>query len=246
MNLAEGLVYGGDYNPEQWTRQTWLEDVELMREAGVNLVTLGVFSWGLIETADGVFDFGWLDEIVGLLHENGIGINLATPTASPPSWLHTAHPEILPRLADLYQEPPGGRNAWCPSSPVFRFYALRIAEQLAQRYGRHPAVRLWHVGNELGGGNARCYCDVSAQAFREWLAERYGTVEAVNQAWGSAFWGHRFGEWAEILPPRGKHGAPNPGLFLDYERYSSDALLKHYQPNVRWCSSSRTVRSPRT
>ncbi|GAB3285695.1 beta-galactosidase [Kineosporia babensis] len=229
MKLAEGLVYGGDYNPEQWTRAVWLEDMALMREAGVNLVTLGVFSWGLVETSDGVFEFGWLDEIVELLHENGIGINLATPTAAPPSWLHTAHPEILPRLGDLYQEPPGGRNAWCPSSPVFRRYALRIAEQLARRYGQHPAVRLWHVGNELGGGNARCYCDVSAQAFREWLTERHGTLEAVNQAWGTAFWGHRFGAWEEILPPRGKHGAPNPGLFIDYERYSSDALLAHYR-----------------
>ncbi|GLY30909.1 beta-galactosidase [Kineosporia sp. NBRC 101731] len=229
MRLADGLVYGGDYNPEQWTRDTWVEDVALMRVAGVNLVTLGVFSWGLIETADNVFDLGWLDEVVGLLHENGIGIDLATPTAAPPSWLHTAHPEILPFDADLYQQPPGGRNAWCPSSPVFRAYALRIAERLARRYGDHPAVRLWHVGNELGGGNARCYCDVSAVAFREWLAQRHGTVEAVNQAWGTTFWGHRFNSFEEILPPRGKHGAPNPGLFLDYERYSSDALLAHYR-----------------
>ncbi|GAB6898796.1 beta-galactosidase [Kineosporia succinea] len=222
------LVFGGDYNPEQWTRDTWLDDVRLMREAGVNLVTLGVFSWGLVETSDGVFDFGWLDDIVELLHENGVGINLATPTAAPPSWLHTAHPEILPFDADLYQQPPGGRNAWCPSSPVFRSYAVRVAGRLAMRYGQHPAVKLWHVGNELGGGNARCYCDVSADAFRRWLAERHGTVEAVNQAWGTAFWGHRFNDWSEILPPRGKHGAPNPGLFIDYERYSSDALMRAY------------------
>ncbi|MBT0768558.1 beta-galactosidase [Kineosporia sp. J2-2] len=228
MKLADGLVYGGDYNPEQWPRETWTEDMRLMREAGVNLVTLGVFAWGTVETADGVFDFGWLDEIIGLLHENGIGIDLATPTAAPPSWLHTAHPEILPFDGDLYQQPPGGRNAWCPSSPVFRRYALRIAEQLARRYGEHPALRLWHVGNELGGGNARCYCDVSAAAFRQWLHERHGGVEAVNQAWGTNVWGHRYNHYDEILPPRGKHGAPNPGLFLDYERYSSDALLAHY------------------
>lgn len=181
MKLADGLVYGGDYNPEQWTRDTWSEDVALMRVAGVNLVTLGVFSWGLIETADEVFDFSWMDEVVELLHQNGIGIDLATPTAAPPSWLHTAHPEILPFDADLYQQPPGGRNAWCPSSPVFRFYALRFTERLAQRYGEHPAVRLWHVGNELGGGNARCYCDVSAEAFRVWLSARHGSLEAVNQ-----------------------------------------------------------------
>jgi beta-galactosidase len=225
---TEGLSYGGDYNPEQWPREVWQEDVRLMREAGVNLVTLGVFSWGLIETSDGVFDWGWLDEVVGLLHAHGVRIDLATPTAAPPSWLHTAHPEILPFDADLYQQPPGGRLAWCPSSPVFRRYALRMVAALGARYGSHPAVRLWHVSNELGGGNARCYCDVSARAFRAWLEDRYGTVQAVNEAWGTAFWGHRFGEWAEILPPRGRHGAPNPGLHLDYERFSSDALLEHY------------------
>ncbi|WP_282947986.1 beta-galactosidase [Cellulomonas endometrii] len=225
---TEGLSYGGDYNPEQWPREVWDEDVRLMAEAGVNLVTLGVFSWGLVETADGVLDWAWFDEVVALLHAHGIGIDLATPTAAPPSWLHTAHPEVLPRDADLYQQPPGGRLAWCPSSPVFRRYALRFVDALARRYGRHPAVRLWHVSNELGGGNARCYCDVSAAAFRDWLAARYGSVDAVNEAWGTAQWGHRFGAWEEILPPRGKHGAPNPGLFLDYERYSSDALLAHY------------------
>jgi beta-galactosidase len=223
-----GLAYGGDYNPEQWPREVWHEDVALMREAGVNVVTLGVFSWGLVETADGTFDWTWFDEVVELLHSSGIAIDLATPTAAPPSWLHTAHPEVLPFDADLYQQPPGGRLAWCPSSAVFRRYALRYVEALAQRYGRHPAVRLWHVSNELGGGNARCYCDVSAAAFRDWLRARYGSVDAVNEAWGTAQWGHRFGAWDEILPPRGKHGAPNPGLYLDYERYSSDALLAHY------------------
>ena len=228
VRLVDGLAYGGDYNPEQWPREVWDEDVALMRQAGVNLVTLGVFSWGLVETADGAFDWGWFDDVVALLHENGIAIDLATPTAAPPSWLHTAHPEVLPYDADLYQQPPGGRLAWCPSSAVFRRYALRYVEALAERYGRHPAVRLWHVSNELGGGNARCYCDVSAAAFRDWLRARYGTVDAVNVAWGTAQWGHRFGGWDEILPPRGKHGAPNPGLYLDYERYSSDALLAHY------------------
>jgi len=225
---TDGLSFGGDYNPEQWPREVWVEDVRLMRAAGVNLVTLGVFSWGLLETSDGVLDWTWLDDAVALLHAHGIRIDLATPTAAPPGWLHAAHPEILPFDADLYQQPPGGRLAWCPSSPVFRRYALRMVDALAARYGTHPAVRLWHVSNELGGGNARCYCDVSARAFRDWLADRHGTLDAVNDAWGTAFWGHRFGAWDEILPPRGRHGAPNPGLHLDYERYSSDALLAHY------------------
>lgn len=228
VRLGDGLVFGGDYNPEQWDRATWDEDVRLMREAGVNLVTLGVFAWGTVETVDGAWDWSWMDEIVDLLHGNGIGIDLATPTAAPPSWLLTARPDIAPVLADGYREPPGGRNAWCPASPVYRRYALRHTEALAERYGRHPAVRLWHVGNELGGGNMRCYCDRSAAAFRDWLRHRHGSLDAVNARWGTAQWGHRYGNWEEIAPPRGRHGAPNPGLFLDYERYSSDALLSHY------------------
>ncbi len=228
VHLADGLVFGGDYNPEQWPRDVWDEDVRLMREAGVNLVSLGIFAWGTVETADGVRDWTWLDDAIELLHRGGIGVDLATPTAAPPSWLLTAHPEIAPVLADGFREPAGGRLAWCPASPVFRGYALRHVEALAQRYGRHPAVRLWHIGNEFGGGNARCYCDLSAEAFRDWLRRRHGTIEAVNAAWGTDQWGHRFGEWEQILPPRGRHGAPNPGLYLDYERYSSDALLSQY------------------
>jgi len=225
---TQGLAYGGDYNPEQWPRQVWDEDVRLMREAGVNLVTLGVFAWGTVETADGVRDWSWLDDAIELLHTHGIAVDLATPTAAPPSWLLTAYPDIAPVLVDGYREPAGGRNAWCPESAVYRRYALRHVEALARRYGNHPAVQLWHVGNELGGGNARCYCDDSAAGFRRWLHGRHGTLEAVNAAWGTAQWGHRYGTWDEIMPPRGRHGAPNPGLYLDFERYSSDALLTHY------------------
>ncbi len=225
---APGICYGGDYNPEQWPRDVWDEDVRLMREAGVSIVTLGVFAWGTVEVADGVRDWSWLDDAIDLLHAHGIAVDLATPTAAPPSWLLTAHPDITPVLADGYREPPGGRNAWCPAHPVYRRYALRHVEELARRYGAHPAVRLWHVGNELGGGNVRCYCDRSAAAFRAWLADRHGSLDAVNEAWGTAQWGHRFSAWEQIDPPRGRHGAPNPSLYLDFERYSSDALLTQY------------------
>lgn len=225
---TEGLSFGGDFSPEQWPREVWDEDVRLMREAGVNLVTVGVFSWALLERSPGEYTWSWLDEVLDLLHANGIAVDLATPTAAPPNWLLTAHPEVLPVDATERRERPGGRLGWCPASPVFRAHALRIVDAIAERYGRHPAVRLWHVSNELGGGNARCFCEVSAADFRRWLGDRYGDVEAANAAWGTAFWGHTYTSFDEVSPPRGVGGAPNPGLALDFERYSSDALLAHY------------------
>ncbi|WP_336697167.1 beta-galactosidase [Curtobacterium sp. USHLN213] len=226
---TEDLSFGGDYSPEQWPRSVWDEDVRLMREAGVNLVTVGVFSWGLLERSPGEYTWDWLDDVLDLLHDNGIAVDLATPTAAPPNWLLTAHPEILPVDATERRERPGGRLGWCPASPVFREHALRIAGTLAERYGEHPAVRLWHVSNELGGGNGRCYCEVSAADFRRWLRARYDHVDAANTAWGTAFWGHTYTSFDEVSPPRGVGGAPNPGLALDFERYSSDALLAHFE-----------------
>ena len=224
---TNGLSYGGDYNPEQWDRAVWRDDVRLMRKAGVNIVSLGIFSWGLLEPADGEHDWEWFDEIVDLLGENGIAIDLATPTAAPPDWLHREHPEILHVEQDMTPHWPGARLGWCPSSPVFRHYALRIVRALAERYGDREHVTMWHVGNEFGGGNGHCYCDVSASAFRDWLRRKYETLDALNAAWGTAFWGHTLHDWDSVLPPRGP-GAKNPSLVLDYDRFSSDELLGQY------------------
>lgn len=228
-----GLAFGGDYNPEQWPPEVWDEDLGLMRRAGVNLVTVGVFSWSRIEPRPGEQDWAWLDEVLDRLHGAGIGVDLATPLAAPPPWLLTAHPEITPLDADMVPRRPGTRLGWCPSSPVFREHARRITTALADRYGRHPAVRLWHLGNELGGGNARCYCEVSAAAFRGWLARRYPDVAAINEAWGTAFWGHLYSDLAQIDPPRDPEQAANPGLVLDYLRFSSDELLGHLRDGAQ-------------
>jgi beta-galactosidase len=224
---TDGLSYGGDYNPEQWDRSVWREDVELMRRAGVNMVSLGIFSWGLLETAEGVYDWEWFDEIVDLLGQNGISIDLAAPTAAPPSWLLAAHPEFPPIDEDMTPHWAGARLGWCPSNPDFRVHALRIVRAVAERYGAREHVVMWHVSNELGGGNGHCYCDASAVSFRRWVEKKYGTLDAVNAAWGTAFWGHRFTSFDEIIPPRG-NDAKNPSLMLDYDRFSSDELLDHY------------------
>ncbi|MET0694201.1 MAG: beta-galactosidase [Propionibacteriaceae bacterium] len=227
--LAEGLVYGGDYNPEQWPAEVWADDVRLMQQAGVTTVSLGIFSWGLLETADGVYDFDWLDRVLDLLHEHGITVALATPTASPPIWLYQQHPEILTVDERGVRRGQGARLGWCPSSPVFRTRALSIVRAVAERYATHPALRIWHVGNEIGNENARCFCDQTAAAFSRWLQDRYLTVDTLNGAWGTAFWGHRYGVFAEVQPPRAHGHAHNPGLLLDFERFSSDTLLGHYQ-----------------
>ncbi|MER6424265.1 beta-galactosidase [Streptomyces sp. NPDC001137] len=219
------ILFGGDYNPEQWPEETWTEDVRLMREAGVNSVTLGVFSWAKLEPRPGEREFGWLDRLMDLMHAGGIGVVLATPTSSPPPWLGRLHPETLPRDEDGRIEWWGGRQHFSHSSAAYRRYAAAITEDLAARYGGHPALTMWHINNE--------YCtydwgDEAAARFRRWLQQRYGTLDALNSAWGTAFWSQGYGDWAEVLPPRHAHYLKNPGQVLDFKRFTSDMLLECY------------------
>ncbi|MFI6918985.1 beta-galactosidase [Nonomuraea spiralis] len=223
------IAYGGDWNPEQWPEETWAEDVRLMREAGVTHVSLGIFSWSLLEPVEGKYDFGWLDRVMDLLAEGGVKVYLSTPTASPPPWFGHAHPQALPVDADGRVLSHGSRQAFCPSSPIYLERALAVTEQLGRRYHDHPALAMWHVHNEYGNHNAHCYCDVSAQAFRDWLIDRYATLDALNDAWGTAFWSQRYSDWAQILPPRATPAYTNPAQQLDFRRFSSDALLRLYR-----------------
>jgi len=225
------MFYGGDYNPEQWDPEVWHEDIRLMREAGVNLVTLGVFSWANLEVADGDYRFEWLDQIIGLLHDGGIGVDLATATASPPAWLLQQHPEMAPVTQDGVRLSHGGRQNYCISSPVYKAKSTELARQLAKRYGAHPAIKMWHVNNEYGCHNPMCFCDISGEAWRAWLEAKYQTLDALNLAWGTNFWSQRYHAWSEVQPPRqtpmGTY--PNPTMMLDFHRFSNWQILELYK-----------------
>ncbi|MFG3256862.1 beta-galactosidase [Streptomyces sp. NPDC048172] len=229
LTRVPGLLYGGDWNPEQWPETVWAEDAKLMREAGVTMITLGVFSWARLRPGPEEWDFGWLDRLLDLLHEHGVAVDLATATASPPAWLVRAHPGILPVTAEGVRLEFGSRQHYCPSSPAYRSAAAELTRRIAERYADHPAVALWHIHNEYGDHVTECFCEESAADFRRWLRARYGTVEALNHAWGTAFWAQRYGTFDEIEPPRAAPGPVNPTQNLDWRRFSSDALLECYR-----------------
>lgn len=226
----ERIWYGGDYNPDQWPEEVWDDDVRLMKKAGVNLVSVGIFSWAKIETSEGVYDFDWLDRIIDKLGEAGVAVDLASATASPPMWLTQAHPEVLWKdyRGDVCQ--PGARQHWRPTSPVFREYALKLCRAMAEHYKGNPYVVAWHVSNEYGCHNRFDYSEDAEHAFQQWCEERYGTIDAVNDAWGTAFWAQRMNDFSEIVPPRfiGDGNFMNPGKLLDFKRFSSDALKAFY------------------
>ena len=219
------IHFGGDYNPEQWPEKVWADDVELMLRAGVNLVTVGVFSWSRLQPAPGRFEFDWLDRALGLLHDAGIGVCLATPTASPPPWFTRLHPDAMPVNRDGVRLTHGSRDTYCVNAPAYREASSRITRELAARYAGHDAVRLWHVHNEYG---TTCFCDHCAVAFRSWLSTRHGDVAALNEAWSTDFWSQRYGGLDEVLPPRATQYLGNPAHLLDYRRFVSDAMLAHY------------------
>lgn len=219
------IIYGCDYNPEQWPEQIWSEDVHLMQVAGVNLVSLGIFAWSRLEPEPGKYEFKWLDRIMDLLHAGGISVNLATPTASPPPWLVRLHPEILPVRSDGTILWHGSRRHYCPHSPAYHEYADRLVTRLVEHYRDHPALKLWHVDNEYGCHISECFCNTSAEAFRVWLQERYATLDNLNNAWGTFFWSQVYSDWQEIQPPRQTPAFINPTQKLDWTRFSSQSWI---------------------
>ncbi|MCF8528690.1 MAG: beta-galactosidase [Aquiluna sp.] len=230
LNLHK-LHFGGDYNPEQWPKEVWQDDVRLMQKANVNLVSLGIFSWAKIERSEGEYHFEWLDEVMDLLHKGGINVDMATATASPPAWMALKYPEMLPINFDGVQLTHGGRQAYCAASPVYRDRAAKLVEKIAERYSKHPAVKMWHVNNEYGCHAPYCYCDTSKNAFVAWLKNKYSSLDELNASWGTDFWSQRYYNWEEIVVPKrtpdGTH--PNPGQQLDFKRFSSDVTLELFK-----------------
>ncbi|WP_435531424.1 beta-galactosidase [Ruania halotolerans] len=223
------MGYGGDYNPEQWPMEVRLEDIALMREAGVNLVSLAIFSWATIEPREGRYDWTWLDNILDRLQAAGVKVALASATASPPPWLTANHPEILPRTAEGVVLSQGGRQSYAPSSPVYRDYAVKMATAMAQRYAEHPALALWHIDNEIGCHVPHDYSESAQRAFRTWLRRKYRTIDRLNDAWGTAFWSQRYSAFKDVLPPLAAPTYANPTQQLDFARFSSDTLLDYYK-----------------
>lgn len=220
-----GISYGADYNPEQWHPDTLDEDIERMHEAGVTVVTVGVFSWALLEPRPDEFDFGWLRRVMDRLHAAGIGVDLATATASPPPWMGALWRDTLPVTAEGVTLAWGSRQQYNPSSSRFRHRVGVFVSRLAVEFAHHPALVAWHVGNEYGCHVWESFDDESAEAFRGWLRAKYDTLGELNVAWGTAFWSQRYGSWSEIMPPRVVPALFNPHQLDDWREFSSDALL---------------------
>ena len=236
------LLHGGDYNPDQWLDRPDIlkEDIRMMKKAGVNTATVGVFSWSALEPEEGEFHFDWLHKIMDELYANGIYTVLATPTGARPAWMDEKYPSVLRVERDGRRNRHAGRHNHCMSSPEYRAQVEKIDTKLAQEFGNHPGLILWHISNELGG---ECYCDNCKKRFQEYLREKYhNNIEELNKQWWTSFWSRHFNNFEQIEPPydNGEHSIL--GLNLDWKRFNSwnmkdymafeRKILKKYTPEV--------------
>ncbi len=225
------ILYGGDYNPNQWPKEVWQDDMRIFKNARINSATINVFSWAKIQPSEETYDFAELDEIIDMLSRENYDIVLATSTAALPAWMVKRYPEVARTDYEGLQHKFGGRHNACPHSPVFQKFAKNLAGALAKRYGSNPHVACWHVSNEYGG---ECYCENCTKAFRVWLRKKYRTIEALNKAWNLEFWGHTVYDWDEVVLPNalsdgiGYDKTAFAGLSIDYCRFNSDSLLANF------------------
>ena len=234
--MAKGfgrILYGGDYNPNQWPKEIWEQDMVYFKDARINSATINVFSWAKIQPAEDTYYFDELDEIVEMLSKENYDIVLATSTGAMPAWLYKKYPEVARTDYFGRHHKFGQRHNHCPNSLVFQKYAKALVEKLAERYAHNPHVTCWHISNEYGG---ECYCENCEKAFRVWLKNKYGTIEAVNKAWNMEFWGHTVYDWDEIVLPNAlgdgmENGTDTAlaGLSVDYRRFMSDSMLENYK-----------------
>ena len=241
------IVYGGDYNPEQWDEATWEKDYEMFHKAGVDILTLNVFNWAMLQPNEETYDFSRLDETVKRATENGMKICMATGTAAHPAWMAKKYPDILRTDIHGRKMKYGKRHNSCPSSPTFRKYSVELARQVAMRYKDNENIVAWHICNEYGG---ECYCENCEKAFRVWLRKKYGTLDAVNRAWNTPFWSHTYYDWDEIVIPsfltemETEDRGIVHGQILDYRRFNSDAIMQNYIDEcnvVRECLPSARI-----
>ena len=218
-------LHGGDYNPEQWLAMPEIleQDIEYMKEAHINEVTLGVFSWSVLEPEEGVYHLEWLEKIMDQLYKNEISVILSTPSAARPKWLADKYPEVLRVNADRTKNLFGGRHNHCYTSPVYREKVGKIDRLLSEKFGKHPAVKMWHISNELSG---ECHCPLCQKAFQGWLKKKYQTIETLNKAWGTVFWSETLDNFEQVWLPR---RMDNPGIYQDYQRFYSDVALEFFR-----------------
>lgn len=218
------LLHGADYNYEQWLDRPDILDADFaaMKEAGCNVMTVGIFSWAMYEAAEGQYDFSWMDTLMNRLDAAGMKAILASPSGSKPAWMSLAYPEVCRVGVNGIRETHGGRHNHCRTSPVYREKCVAMNTLLAKRYKDHPALILWHVSNEYNA--SRCYCEHCLGAFRDWLKARYGDLDSLNKAWWSTFWSHRITAWDQIYPADSSMN----GMMLDWARFTSDQSLDFY------------------
>jgi beta-galactosidase len=233
------IWYGGDYYPEQWDEETFERDIRMFKEAGINVVTLGVFSWSLIQPDENTYDFSFFEKVMDRLYKEGIYVCLATPTSAPPHWMTQKYPEILLTDVNGVKREKGGRQNFCPNSEKYRYFARNIAEKLAEHFKDHPALVLWHVNNEYLN---YCYCDICRGKFQNWLKEKYGTLDELNRRWNTRFWSQTFTAWEEIPVPttrsvlfwrKDRYQSVLPELYLDYRRFMTQSMLECFLEEYR-------------